>query len=335
MKNNPPLVFSESYNTLSNSETRLLEKTLKEVDKFILKSREISKVSYATRDAHSLSLGYISGEFNPSKFITVKEIFPNENYPVLVRFSHAPLKISQLESKKIPAYGLALKIDIGENEANFPLVNFPVFVTNSVTTFLRLFSNLNRFYTSSLLAKPFVALRLLSSGVSILFDSLKGNVFSEARKWLRTYSHFIGARSYHSIGVYRLGNQMIKLKLTPKTYDPHFSNSDNEKSAIENYLQKKTLIYDIFYQVATDKNKQPINILTKIWKDAPYDPLGELKLTTFLHERDLEQEKIAFNPFDNPEELQPVGKIQHLRKSTYEHSIRKRNELNKNNTPEN
>jgi hypothetical protein len=49
--------------------------------------------------------------------------------------------------RDVPAYGFAVKIndEKGNVIANFPLVNFPLFPINSVSTFLKLFTSVNRF----------------------------------------------------------------------------------------------------------------------------------------------------------------------------------------------
>jgi hypothetical protein len=77
----------------------------------------------------------------------VQPFFDNEKFDLMIRFSNAQLKIKN-SRKDIPAYGFAIQIkdEKGGLLANFPLVNFPLFPINSVSTFLKLFTAINRSY---------------------------------------------------------------------------------------------------------------------------------------------------------------------------------------------
>ena len=58
--------------------------------------------------------------------------------------------------------------------------------------------------------------------------------------------------------------------------------------------------------------------------------LGKITIPqeSLLNSTSPEIENLNFNPFENPETLQPVGKIQQIRKKIYEISIATRNRLN-------
>lgn len=67
-----------------------------------------------------------------------------------------------------------------------------------------------------------------------------------------------------------------------------------------------------------------------MWKNAPEYVLGKIVIPqdSLLNSNDPEIENLNFNPFENPEILHPVGKIQQIRKRIYEVSIATRNKLN-------
>ena len=76
--------------------------------------------------------------------------------------------------------------------------------------------------------------------------------------------------------------------------------------------------------------EQPINDLMKSWENAREYRLGTITIhqNSLLDSKSPEIENLNFNPFENAENLQPVGKIQQIRKKIYEASINTRNKLN-------
>lgn len=323
------LPYHPKYNQLSAEEEALLSEALSSVEFFVKRSKRISDVNYATRDAHAKSYAYIKAVFEPSHDESVKEFFPQDLYESLVRLSHANLKISKSD-KQLPVFGFALKIYRAESkEVNYPLVNFPVFPTDSVKGFLKLFIKINQFFTSSFLLKPLKVLGIISAVSPMFLEMLNLSFFNAVKTWVKNFHHFILARSYYSVGVYRLGNKMIKLKLVPKLFDPEFKVSESIHENVKAYLHQEKLQYDIFYQLAYNENDQPINTLTRDWKNTEFRHFGTLTNLQVVEEYGLELEKLSFNPFVNMEALQPVGKIQHLRKSVYEKSEKIRNNLNR------
>lgn len=321
-----PLKYNTSYNQLSAKETALLKETLVSVQEFIRKSRRISSVHYATRDAHSKSYGYLKGTFLPAATPEAEKFFPSASYEVLVRYSHAHLKIIKTD-RQLPVYGLALKIKWNQQEINYPLVNFPVFVTNSVTRFLKLFIGINRFYTAPFILKPF---KLLNAGlkvIPIMAELMNISFINAFKNFMKTFPDLILSRDYHSIGAYRWGDHMIKLKMVPVQtgFQP-----DKSKSVFENiqeYVSEQPVYYDLYAQFAFDEKFQPVNDLKQQWTATPDVHLGTIELNEVLQDSP-DLEKCSFSPFDSPEVFQPVGKIQSLRKAAYEASVQTRNQLN-------
>ena len=83
-------------------------------------------------------------------------------------------------------------------------------------------------------------------------------------------------------------------------------------------------------QLCENLADQPVNDLMKKWKNAPEYILGTIVIPqeSVLDSANLEIENLNFNPFENAEYLQPVGKIQQIRKKIYEASIATRNRIN-------
>lgn len=324
---NKPLPYKESYSSLSEAENLLLVQTLKSVEEFIKKSEKISSVNYATRNAHAKSYAYLKGVFLPSPALEVESFFPNSSYEVIGRFSHAHLKIIKSD-KQLPVYGLSLKVKWMENQdINYPLVNFPVFITNSVTRFLKIFMGLNRFYTAPFILKPFNLLNIVLRMLPIMVELMNLSFLKAFRHFIKTFPNFILTREYHSVGAYRWDNHIIKLKLIPAQTA---IKPDKSKSVLENiqeFVSKQPVYYDLYAQFAYDEKFQPINDLKKQWTATPDVHLGIIELNEVL-QNNPNLEKCSFSPFDSPELFQPIGKIQSLRKAAYETSVQTRNQLN-------
>lgn len=323
------LPFSESYNQLNSEEEKLLGYALRSVEDFVKKSSKISDVPFATRDAHAESYGYLKGTFSLSENIVQKELFQNTTYDVLLRYSNANLKITKAQ-KPMPFFGTSIKINLENNkEINYPLVNFPVFVTNSVSRFLKIFTAANQFFTASLLKKTYFALNLFLNVLPVTFELLNVSFFKAIRNWINSYSYFILSRSYYSIGAYRLGNQIIKIKAVPQIFNPEFKEGETIEEQIANYLNTHQFSIKLYYQVCFSEKHQPVNNLLKEWTATPFEELGTIGHLQMMNTDNLELEALSFSPFHNPKEFQPVGKLQYLRKSAYETSLRVRNTLNK------
>jgi len=144
-----PLPYNKNFEELTYEEKQLLEEAKKSIADFVENSPMISDVNYSTRNAHAKTYAVLKGEFiiNPEIQPELQDLFNKEKYDITVRLSNAHLKISK-GKKDIPAYGLAIKIkdDADRTIANYPLVNFPLFPINSVTKFLKLFTEINQFF---------------------------------------------------------------------------------------------------------------------------------------------------------------------------------------------
>lgn len=313
------LVYHKKYNELSPKENRLLNVLTKAIKSFVSISPKLNKKQIKTRDVHATTYSVLKGKLFIDSTFEKLNIFPSSEMEVIARLSNAQMKI--VKGYNLPAFGFALKLrNKDEDFANFPLVNFPLFPFTNITHFLNVFIETNKLYLVEGIHKLKSILKLcyhlLASFPSFLHPSLLKNGF----RFLTQIHQFILNFDYYSIGVYRYGNHMIKIKLEPflKT-SIHFKNI---KDYMKNYKMYEAKMY---VQFAYDETKQPINQLNKEWKDAPYVYVGKLIFNEMLDSNHPEIEALSFNPFENTESFLPVGKIQQLRQQAYQASIEERN----------
>lgn len=325
-----PLKYNKKFDELSEEEKKLLEIAKKSIADFVEQSSSISDVNYATRNAHARTYAIAEGIFSVDKNIPeeLRLFFDKEQFNLTIRISNARLKISRSQ-KDIPAYGFAVKIknENGGLIANFPLVNFPLFPVNSVSTFLKLFTAVNRFY----MKKRSSVFPIIAQSVKIIPSLFTLSFVRNILKLIRKRNDFILSFDYHSVGAYRLGDQIIKIKVSPKSTDSHFGKKTGTKESIKAYLQDHDFKADVFIQFCYDLKDQPVNKLNTEWKNSPFVKIGEVVIpkNSLLDPRDCTHELLSFNPFESVTALQPVGKIQKLRDEAYKASVQTRRKINK------
>lgn len=324
-----PLPYKKEYDRLTDEEQELLEINKKSITDFVEQSPSVSDVHYATRNAHAKTYAVTKGTFLIDKNIPeeLKPYFDKEKYDLVIRFSNAHLKVVK-GKKDIPAYGFAVKIndEKGNVIANFPLVNFPLFPINSVSTFLKLFTSVNRFFVKkwSSFSLLMQILKVIPSTFTISFVK---NIF---KLWSKRNDFFLSF-DFHSVGVYRLGDYMMKIKLKPQSVHKHFGKKLKVKNALESFLKEENFSADVLIQLCYDLKNQPVNKLNVEWKNSPYLKIGEVKIEKdqLLSSDSCDSELLSFNPFESKIFFQPVGKIQKLRDEAYKVSVQTRRKINK------
>lgn len=324
-----PLKYNKRYDQLTADEEKLLEINKKSISDFVEQSSATSDVNYATRNAHAKTYAVAKGKFLIAQNIPeeLKPFFDQPAYDLTVRFSNAHLKITR-GKKDIPAYGFAVKIkdEKGNLIANYPLVNFPLFPINSVSTFLKLFTSVNRFFV-----KKWSLFSLLLQVVKVIPSTFTASFLKNIIKLWNKRNDFLLSFDFHSVGVYRMGDYMIKIKLKPQSVDRHFGRKMKVKDALEEYLETHDFKADVLVQICYDLEKQPVNQLNVEWKKSPYIKIGEVRIdrNDLLDPKACENEMLSFNPFESKTFFQPVGKIQKLRNEAYKVSMQTRFKINK------
>ncbi|TXI99593.1 MAG: catalase [Chryseobacterium cucumeris] len=325
-----PLKYNKKLDELNEEEKKLLEINKKTIADFVEQSSSISDVNYATRNAHAKTYAAAKGTFwiEPDIPESLQPFFDKEKFDLTIRFSNAHLKIKNTR-KDIPAYGFAVQIkdENGGLLANYPLVNFPLFPINSVSNFLKLFTAVNRFYTKKWSSLFILLLQMIKMTPSLLTADMIRNMI----KLLRKRNDFILSFDYHSIGAYRLGDHIIKIKLSPQSVDKNIGKKQKVKDSLKNYLQTHDFTADVLIQICYDLKDQPVNKLNVEWKNAPFIKIGEVKIdkNSLLDSRNCNTELLSFNPFESKIFFQPVGKIQKLRDEAYKVSVQTRRKINK------
>ncbi|MGV2449849.1 UNVERIFIED_CONTAM: hypothetical protein POZ17_03445 [Ralstonia mannitolilytica] len=325
-----PLKYNKKFDELNEEEKKLLEINKKTIADFVEQSSSISDVNYATRNAHAKTYAVAKGTFRIESDIpeSLQPFFDKEKFDLTIRFSNAQLKIKNTR-KDIPAYGFAVQIknENGGLLANYPLVNFPLFPINSVSNFLKLFTAVNRFYTKKWSSLFTLLLQMIKMTPSLLTADMVRNMI----QLLRKRNDFILSFDYHSIGAYRLGDHIIKIKLSPQSVDKNIGKKQKVKDSLKNYLQTHNFTADVLIQICYDLKDQPVNKLNVEWKNSPFIKIGEVKIDkdSLLDSRNCNTELLSFNPFESKIFFQPIGKIQKLRDEAYKISLQTRRKINK------
>ncbi|MFZ4931170.1 catalase [Chryseobacterium sp. Mn2064] len=325
-----PLKYNKKFDELNEEEKKLLQINKKTIADFVEQSSSISDVNYATRNAHAKTYAVAKGTFwiDPNIPESLHPFFDKEKFDLTIRFSNAQLKIKN-SKKDIPAYGFAVQIkdDNGGLLANYPLVNFPLFPVNSVSTFLKLFTAVNKFY----IKKWSSLMPMIIQFVKMIPSVLTGDMIRNVVKLMGKRNDFILSFDYYSIGAYRLGDQMIKIKLRPQSVDKSIGRKQKIKDSLKSYFKSNDFTADVLIQICYDLKNQPINTLNVEWKNSPFLKIGEVKIDkdSLLDSRNCNTELLSFNPFESKIFFQPVGKIQKLRDETYKVSIQTRRKINK------
>lgn len=329
--------YSPEFDELNDEEQYLLAQCVKSVEDFVQNSKKINETDYATRDAHAKTYAVLRGNLYLEENLPqiVSEVFSEKSYEVLVRLSHANPVITR-SKKENPAFGFALKIkNIQQKDANFPLANFPLFPMKSVSGFLKFFTSLNTFLVTK--ADNFVVSvmdlpSLLKNTAGFIPNFLSFDFVKNFAKILKRKTDFILSFDFHSSGVYRIGDYMMKISAVPHSPNPIFGITLDQRTRTENFFKLHDARFDLMIQLCENTEQQPINDLTKMWKNAPFLKTGTLHFeqNCLLNPEEIEVENLSFNPFENPETLLPVGKLQQIRKEIYKTSIDARTRLNEN-----
>ena len=321
------LKYNPGLDSLTEKELKLLDKASDSIRTFVKKSPKINKSDFAPRDAHATTYSVVKGTFKVYEEFEGKAIFPTEKLDCIIRISHAHMKLMS-QKKTILAYGFSVKLyDEEKTIANFPMVNFPLFPIVNVSRFLKLFISINDYFAGNVFMKIFSSLRIFKSFIRIIPNTFNFSFQNQVLKFLKRWNHFILSFDYHSIGVYRMGDNLVKLKLSPVDVN-HKTKDDRIDLSIENYLKNNIYELELCIQYCYNLKDQSVNQLNRMWKKSKFVPLGNIQITELLDKNNMENELLSFNPFDNIPELQPVGKIQKLRDKAYKTSLETRTEIN-------
>lgn len=333
------LYYSPEMDRLTPKEQELLDKDVKFTKRAVLLSAKVNGKRYATRNAHAKAFGYVRGKFIPVKNNAgdISELLQGNNLGVIIRYSH-PNFFTLKNGPEYPLYGCSVKIYNKSLpvSARFPLVNLPVFITNSVSKFLNIHINANRFFISrgKIYGLSFLKIPgLVLAGLSLFWDRQILSILRNTLRVLDIEKRFIATYAYHSVGCYRLGDKVVKIRLKPTKHKntPEEPLMDQTQKLFE-YFSAEELSLDFQVQVGTTERKTPVNNLLKIWSErsAKFVTVGRIVLPKqdISEYRRMAYENLSFNPFENADELKPVGRMQKVRQKIYNASIAARQHYN-------
>jgi hypothetical protein len=156
------------------------------------------------------------------------------------------------------------------------------------------------------------------------------DLVKEILKFIPKRNDFFFSFPFEGIGCFRIGDYIMKIGLKPVRNLSGIGKNEKQRDAINECISLQDLNFLLTVQLCENLADQPVNDLMKKWKNAPEHILGTIVIPqeSVLDSANLEIENLNFNPFENAENLQPVGKIQQIRKKIYEASIATRNRIN-------
>lgn len=335
------LPYAPEMDALTVEEEALLSEDLALIEQAVSVSAKVNETPHHTRNAHARALGFARGHFIPVKndAVDFQQLLEGTNLGVIMRYSHPNFFVLG-GNWEYPLYGCSIKI-YNKNapvSAKFPLVNLPVFITNSVSKFLNIHIKANHFFIGvgkNLFRAAIKIPALIKAGLSIFFDREIFSISKNMLKLLDIERQSLLSYDFHSIGCFRMGDRVAKIRLKPNyTQEIKKGNEFNQTETLKEYFRNHEISYDLQVQMAVHKKKTPVNNLLKNWreKDSPFITVGKIILPQqdLSKYETLEYENLSFNPFENKQELQPAGRIQQVRRKIYEVSIRTRQTLNSN-----
>ncbi|MGZ5197873.1 MAG: hypothetical protein ACXWB7_07975, partial [Kaistella sp.] len=306
------LTYSPKFDQLTDEEEQLLNEDVKLIERAVTVSHKLNKKRISTRNAHAKAFGFVRGNFIPVKneAVDFSQLLQGDQLGVILRYSHPNIFVTK-GGGEYPLYGCAVKI-YNKNvpvSAKFPLVNLPVFITNSVSKFLKLHIKANRFFISK--ANPFSLSflkipGLLKTGMSLFFDREILPILNNTLKVLDIEKHLLTSYAFHSVGCFRLEDRIVKIRLKPSVKEKITPYADiNQAESLKQYFLKNELSLDFQVQFATDKKRTPVNNLLREWKEkhSEFLTVGKIILPRqdISRYENIDYENLSYNPFENPE----------------------------------
>ena len=333
------LTYSPKFDQLTAEEEQLLNQDVELIGKAVTVSHKLNQKRVSTRNAHAKSFGFVRGNFIPVKneAADFSQLLRGDNLGVIIRYSHPNIFVTK-GGGEYPLYGCAVKI-YNKNipvSAKFPLVNLPVFVTNSVSKFLKLHIKANQFFIAK--GNPFSLSflkipGLMKAGMSLFLDKEIFPILNNVLKVLDIERQLIATYGFHSVGCFRLGDRIVKIRLKPNIKGEIIKDAGiDQTQSLKDYFLKNELSLDFQVQLGIDEKKTPVNNLLKNWREkhSKFITVGKITLPKQDISRygNMEYENLSFNPFENSEALQPVGRMQKIRQKIYNKSVETRQSLN-------
>jgi hypothetical protein len=344
-----PLPYTPDIEVIDAEESALITEI---VDQMAASSRcAFERHRHAIRDAHAKSNGLLKGE------LTIHDDLPTElrqgvfarpgTYQVVARLSSAP---SDIHSDKIPAArGFALKIigvdgerlapEIGGNNQDFLMVNFPALAFGTIPKYKRMLTLLEANSHA-----PDTFQRLVAGtahGAKQVLESLGGTPGATLDGLARDNHHPLG-ETYHTQAAIRFGDYIAKLALQPSSDSVrrHTGQPVDDvgyatlRDVISDHFAQHGAEYTLSAQLCTDLSRMPVEDAAIAWPEelSPHRPLATLRFapqsTGYPARQVYGDDVLSFNPWNGVTAHQPLGGIMRIRRAAYERSTAFRHSMN-------
>ena len=298
---------------------------------------------HAHRDAHAKSHAIVKARLNVHDGLApefAQGIFAApRSYEVVVRLSSSP---GDIHSDKIPApRGFATKIigvdgerllpELGGNNQDFLMVNFPVLAFGTVGKYKSMLALLEKNANAPDFFQKLVAgsARLAEDVVEALGDTPGATLQGLARD----NNHMLG-ETFHTQAAVRYGDYIAKLSWAPKSANVRaltgkpvqVDEFSTMRDVIVDYFRANGAEYELRAQLCADLETMPVEDASVQWDEAisPQVPIATLTIepqdAASPARRIYGDDVLSFNPWNGVEAHRPLGSIMRVRKPAYERS---------------
>ena len=351
--------YDPKYITLSDEDNKVIDIITEDIRLYVKKSKELNNINHHTRAVHAKSYCGLKAKFEildniPKEY--AQGLYAKAGiHDAVIRFSNAAAAISP-DRRLGLGQGLAIKIfDVpgkklapSEEDSttfDYALVNGPIFFTNSIEDYAylsKLNFGINGYLGDGLIGKgKFVFHWLTKYGKE--FPDVEGlRTLNAFRKLATIPPKNAWLYDYFSQGAFRHGDYMAKIRVTPteasikkiKRDQIHlFTKDEAIRPAIIEEIREHDYQFEVQVQLCQNIKKQPIEQLTKEWKesDAPFVTVATLTIPCqdVPDDGNLSAiEDLSFTTFRCLEENRPIGTLQHSRLRAYQASSKARHKHN-------
>ena len=341
--------YSDSIEELEPGEAD----AIKELNDVVHRTQVIlnDRYRHAVRFVHSKSHGIVKGELSVDPGLPpelAQGLFATaKTYPTIIRFSTAPGDI-MADSVSTPK-GMAMKVlgvqgemlpdHAGNTTQDFVFVDSKTFAADTIKKFLGLqkviVANLN---------DPELLKKIVSNTARIANATLAViGVHSAPLEQLGAPEVHVLGQTFGSNAAIRYGDYIAKIAFTPRSENLkvlknkhvgvnfHYSGL---KDAVVDFFKTETAVWEVGVQLCTDLEKMPVENPSVEWKEdvSPYRPVGTITVRPqdaySPARRVFGDEALFFTPWHALAAHRPLGRIMRARVSTYQSSVKFRQDMN-------
>ena len=351
--------FDEKYTKLTAEEESIIEVISNDIRKEVLKTKGKDKLPYHGRAVHTKGYCALKAKFEvldnlPAEY--AQGVYANPGiHDAVIRFSNAgglvapDRRLGVIIGFSFKVFDVeGTKVTPDEPEAptmDFALVNTPVFFTNQLKDYAllsKLAFAFNGYLADGLVGKAKFGIHWLTKYGKEIPDFEAFKTLNAFRKTVTVKPKNPWMYDYFSQGVVRHGDYMGKIRVTPTKEslakinhpDLHlFSDNETIRNTLIKEIGEHDYQFDVQIQLCRNLKKQPIEDITKEWKesDAPYVTVARLTVPCqdVPEDGNFEvMEHLSFSVFRALEENRPIGRIQQSRLEAYRTSSKVRHEAN-------